>query len=63
MLDNLLNAMIAPMYFSLLGGLAGYAIANPGVYRRSMKRLIYHPSQIRWILEQREGAQSSHSPS
>ncbi len=63
MLDNLLNAMIAPMYFSMLGGLAGYAIANPGQYRRSSRRLIYHPAQIRWILSQRERAGSTQSSS
>ncbi len=56
MLDNLMNAMLAPMYFSILGGLTGYAIANPGVFRRNRKHLKYQPAQIRWILKKRAAA-------
>jgi hypothetical protein len=53
MMDNLMNAMIAPMYFSILGGITGYAIANPGFYRRTQRRQKYRPSQLRWLEEQR----------
>ncbi len=57
MLDNLMNAMVNPIYFIVLGGISGYVLANPGAYRVSRRRLKFRPSQIRWIVERRERLQ------
>ena len=62
MLDNLLNAMVVPVYFSILGGLVGYAIANPGIYRKRARPPVVHPTQVRWYRAQRANwPKKSHS--
>ena len=53
MIDSLMNAMLVPMYFAALGGVAGYLVANPGRFRRANPRLVYRPSQVRWLLHRK----------
>jgi hypothetical protein len=53
MIDNLLNAMIAPMYFTLLGGLAGYCLNNPGSFRLPLPPRRIHAAQAAWLDDRR----------
>jgi hypothetical protein len=53
MVDNLLNAMIVPLYFSLIGGLAGYCLANPGRYRLPRPATRVPSAQAAWLDERR----------
>jgi hypothetical protein len=63
MLDNLMNAMVNPIYYLVLGGISGYVLNNPGAFRVSRRRLKFRPSQIRWIVEKRERLQPARSRS
>lgn len=53
MVDNLLNAMVAPLYFSLIGGLAGYCLSNPGRYRLPRPNNRVPAAQAAWLEERR----------
>jgi hypothetical protein len=53
MIDNLLNAMIAPMYFTLLGGLTAYCINNPGHFRIPLPPRRMHAAQAAWLNDRR----------
>ena len=57
MLDNLLNAMVNPIYIIVLGGITGYVLGNPGAYRLANGRIRYRQSQIRWLVERRRQQQ------